>query len=674
MLRNMRLVAAALLAFALPAFAQGPVILMGIDAEDGNGVGSAHGGKTPYIDVIGNGILPNVNNGGSGLLVIGGGKNVNDDVTVFWNAIGTGVSESVTFVNGAAAIGAQSFAGFAVVAIASSVHQTPGGGLTDAESNALNARSADIATHVNGGGGLFCTSQETLPTPYGYLGSIGSFTFNFPAQYQDVTATAEGLAIGITNTNLDVCCWHDEYLTFPGFLDVLATNNSTGNPSAIGGLEVIIVQGIVLTPLNAINVIGTNHTVTATVADSMGDPVVGTTVTFNVIAGPNTGAMGMDVTDVNGQAFYTYSSPVVGIDTIEGCFTDNAMVVQCDQVTKQWIAACHNYDFETEDDFTTPLVNGQHINTEFGNLVTITSSGPNAGAGIFDSTPGGPNDPSQDRDLLVGSGNILILQTENFPPDGNDIFPRPNDDEDGGTLSFAFDPAVEAMSVRLIDIDAGPANSVVLTDVGGKKRTYAVPANWTGDILLAQPGQGTLDLTALAPQPGFASVATASEDAGFDPVKVVNIDFHMGGSGSIDDLSVCSSDLGLPRASASIRNGHGMNPMNFANASLPILGGTWATNLDCSGMGSGLARLIVRRSPTSLTTLSGELLITGALLHSETRAHSGSTELFTWQVPSDMALLGLHAYAQSIVTSTPSGPRHLKRASLSNAIDLVLGF
>ena len=50
-------------------------------------------------------------------------------------------------------------------------------------------------------------------------------------------------------------------------------------------------------------------------------------------------------------------------------------------------------DFETEDDFTTPLVNGQDISTppEFGNLVFISSTGNNLGAAIFDSDPNGPN-------------------------------------------------------------------------------------------------------------------------------------------------------------------------------------------------------------------------------------------------------------------------------------------
>jgi len=46
------------------------------------------------------------------------------------------------------------------------------------------------------------------------------------------------------------------------------------------------------------------------------------------------------------------------------------------------------FDFETEDDFSTPLANGQHLNTEFGRLATMTSSGVNSGLGIFGKRPG----------------------------------------------------------------------------------------------------------------------------------------------------------------------------------------------------------------------------------------------------------------------------------------------
>lgn len=226
----------AALAVATSAFA-GPVILMGIDAEDG-GPG-AHGPITVYQSVIAS-LLSGVTNGGSGILVIGGGKSSTDNVTTFWDAIDASTSHSVTYANQLGIAGA-SFGGYAAIAVVSSVDETSSGGLTDAESTALNSRSADVAAFVNAGGGLFGLSQEGVPVPYGYLGGVAPVTTANPSQYEDITPTAAGTAIGITNA-LDVCCWHDVYLTYPAFMDVLATDaENPGNlAAAIGGASVTI--------------------------------------------------------------------------------------------------------------------------------------------------------------------------------------------------------------------------------------------------------------------------------------------------------------------------------------------------------------------------------------------------------------------------------------------------
>ena len=214
----------------------GPVVLMGIDAEDG-GPG-AHGPISVYDDVVTD-ILGNVTNGGSGIIVFGSGKAGFDGPTTFWTTIGTDLPVAVTHVNGAANITAQNLAGFAMVAVASDEFNTFNG-LTEDENNALAARAGDIASFVNGGGGLIGFSQSPLFTqPYGYLGTVGAVTTTTGGFFTDITPTADGLAIGITDA-LDVTAWHDEYLTFPAFLSVLATYVVGGQVAALGGAQVII--------------------------------------------------------------------------------------------------------------------------------------------------------------------------------------------------------------------------------------------------------------------------------------------------------------------------------------------------------------------------------------------------------------------------------------------------
>jgi hypothetical protein len=201
-------------------------------------------------------------------------------------------------------------------------------------------------------------------------------------------------------------------------------------------------------------------------------------------------------------------------------------------------------DFEAGDDrLRTDLVNGQDISSppEFGRTLMLASTGANLGPGIFDSTPLGPNDQGQDHDLLVGLGNLLILQNSLVPAQTlPGIFDQPSPDPDGGNFTIRFaHRAVEPVSMVLVDIDpgAGQMASVTLLDSWGRVRVYDIPAGWTEDLVThGPPGYRTLDLTTIVPQPGFQATATASESSGFDPQSVVRIEIELGSSGAVDNL------------------------------------------------------------------------------------------------------------------------------------------
>ena len=207
---------------------------------------------------------------------------------------------------------------------------------------------------------------------------------------------------------------------------------------------------------------------------------------------------------------------------------------------------CVTLDFTSSDQG--PLGHGQDLETpgETFGCVSI-SGGPigggplgNRGAAIFDSTNG---PAGQDPDLMVGQGNILILQNnENaqVQTKSGDFYVHPNDDHDGGTLSFSFCEPADATTIDLIDIDDanGPGfpdgATVVLTDSNGFTHTITVPDGWT-----ANGGVGTLDLKTLAPQPGVSGAATASEQVGYDNTAVVSIDVTLESSGAVDNLAYC---------------------------------------------------------------------------------------------------------------------------------------
>lgn len=207
------------------------------------------------------------------------------------------------------------------------------------------------------------------------------------------------------------------------------------------------------------------------------------------------------------------------------------------------------FDFETEDDFATPLANGQDLTTppEFGRIFALSTrqptSGPqHQGAAVFDTDAGGPNAASSDQDLLVGLGNALMLQ-ENPGQTVPGFFDLPDDSANGGSIVFDFSPLAfiekaEPVAIDLIDVDgAGGGVKIFLTDVLGRGRIFSVPNGWTEDINIdGPPGYRTLDLTTLAPQPGFASTATATSHPDFLPGEVVRMEVVLIGSGAIDNL------------------------------------------------------------------------------------------------------------------------------------------
>jgi len=208
-----------------------------------------------------------------------------------------------------------------------------------------------------------------------------------------------------------------------------------------------------------------------------------------------------------------------------------------------------SFDFETEDDLATPLVNGQDLSSppEFGRLFSLSARQPTTGPlhqgiAIFDTDPSGPNATSSDRDLLVGTGNALILQ-ENPGQTVPGIFDLPDDSGNGGSIVFDFAPLAfiekgEPVAIDLIDVDsAGGGVKIFLTDVLGNGRVFSVPNGWTEDIHAdGPPGYRTLDLTSLAPQPGYLSTATATSDPDFIPGEVVRMEVVLIGSGAIDNL------------------------------------------------------------------------------------------------------------------------------------------
>lgn len=261
------------------------------------------------------------------------------------------------------------------------------------------------------------------------------------------------------------------------------------------------------------------------------------TVNGNVVAS-QTGNLGLNASGTDDiLSFLNLPTNVVECTTVAADGTSVTVSVTV-------MAGCLVLDFETEDDFTTAIGNGQQITSSgnFGTLVSINGMSANGlNAAAFDTDPAGANASSSDRDLLVDSGNCLILQEVSGQSTAG-TYDSPDDDVGGGTLTISFLRASEVCSIDLIDVDDDPNFDqtvvITLTDVGGLTREYTVPPGFTEDIQ-SQGGTGfrTLDLMSTTPQAGFASSTSVVEDANFDATMVASVTVAFGSSAGIDNLA-----------------------------------------------------------------------------------------------------------------------------------------
>ena len=229
------------------------------------------------------------------------------------------------------------------------------------------------------------------------------------------------------------------------------------------------------------------------------------------------------------------------------------------------------------------------------NFFTITTTGDeHVGAAIFDSTPllsGGTSGPNArpiegsiaDPDLLVDSGNVLILQEDAGIPgpdtsrdgNGNLIFNQPDDDVNAGSIFFNFTQAVAPVSIDLIDFNGGAGGLVTLTDVNGNERAFTIPEEFTFDLAEvlhetegntlgdgdpsndAEEGFATLTFDESAPQSGEGRldddgnpIVTSVADTGaFDINQVITIEVGFSGSspsGAIDNLVFATAAVPEP--------------------------------------------------------------------------------------------------------------------------------
>lgn len=148
-------------------------------------------------------------------------------------------------------------------------------------------------------------------------------------------------------------------MQFSGYSGVTATGSTALaelilSPVAFVNPDPILFSTVGLSPISAVNPIGTDHTVTAFAQSSNNQPVLGATMTFKVLTGPNANATGTCVpascvTGADGKVNFTYhDNGGAGTDTIQAFIG----TLGSNQVTKTWANAVLKCDADGDGKVT----------------------------------------------------------------------------------------------------------------------------------------------------------------------------------------------------------------------------------------------------------------------------------------------------------------------------------
>ena len=152
-----------------------------------------------------------------------------------------------------------------------------------------------------------------------------------------------------------------------------------------------------------------NASVTATFANSCGQPLSGAAVTFKVTGGVNVGKTGSASTNANGQAEFNYSTSVTGVDTLQASVTNPAGTVQSNSVSVTWARpTCQAYPIALSDQ-------------------TIASASPGT---AFTYLVMGTNPGQYGWLTWAGATDQTTLVTSLTPPGNSDTFVDPTNPAD----------------------------------------------------------------------------------------------------------------------------------------------------------------------------------------------------------------------------------------------------
>ena len=392
------------------------------------------------------------------------------------------------------------------------------------------------------------TMSWAAPGDDGMCGTAQSYDIRYstspitPANFASATPFATGVpnpgTPGATQTfafGLQPC--RDRYVAIRTWDANPATDTQSNpaNPSAIS--NVILVPGqsstscIALEPSDAARVIGTDHTVTATVLGDTGQPFAGATVTFTVTGtGAESPVSGSGVTDGNGSVPFTFTSTTTGVSVVTASVTLGS-ISATDVALVTWLP---------EPPAFVPLVPSRILDTRDG-----TGS----------CTPAclGPLEADQSRTIQItgrggvpasGVSSVVLNVTVTEPTAAGFLTVYPSGSPRPPTSNLNFVPGQTVPN--LVKVKLGPDGKVEVYNSGGSTQVIFDVAGWYSD------GSQVSDHGAFTPVTP-ARILDTRRGAGIPVAPGSSINVQVQGEGGLPAAGVAAAAMNVtvdgPRSS-----------------------------------------------------------------------------------------------------------------------------
>lgn len=272
-------------------------------------------------------------------------------------------------------------------------------------------------------------------------------------------------------------------------------DDSYGYPGGMSFSPVATATSLTLSPANGTATVGGQACVTATVLDTLGNPVSGVRVDFSV-SGVNP-ATGFAVTDAAGQAKYCFTGSTTGADTVTA-----TMALLSAQATVTWSAAVHlptvTITVAPLTNDSTPTVTGT-TNQPDGSTVTVSEGATVlctaiVNSGTWSCSPGSP----------LGDGPHTLTASITSPDGTGSATAETVVDTKGPAVvvSAPTEGSTVTSGIPTISGTSEPGATVTVTENAVTLCTATVATDGTWSCTPAAPlGEGSHTVSAVAKDP-----------------------------------------------------------------------------------------------------------------------------------------------------------------------------